>query len=286
MIAMPCPIYRDLVPIASNAEVVRASLSDVSSSPRQSHSFRPRRTSLSVQGFLKVLEDDTVPAMSTEQTSADAIAEVLDPAPAAVPDGSPAASTDSTPLPSEPPSKLAPAVNGPSHSQVTRLRKGMKAEDAYPSPFTPVGDAEGGADGEETTWLLNAIESPFQVQEYIALLVRADPHNVERIVRLPERPNGVPSSNGKGKAPASEKDKGQDVGSGDGTDDPKALVNKDVWVYEQLRRFSQDLSHPWVTSLQEECTREGCPEMKAGEWLYLCAAHATANEVRSPTADV
>lgn len=40
-----------------------------------------------------------------------------------------------------------------------------------------------------------------------------------------------------------------------------------------------DLSHPFVVALQEHCTRATCPEMKAGEWLYLCAAHASANEV-------
>lgn len=45
------------------------------------------------------------------------------------------------------------------------------------------------------------------------------------------------------------------------------------------RRLANDLSHPFVLTLQEHCSRETCPEMKAGEWLYLCAAHATANEV-------
>jgi hypothetical protein len=25
--------------------------------------------------------------------------------------------------------------------------------------------------------------------------------------------------------------------------------------------------------LQQECKRTTCPEMKAGEWLYLCVAH-------------
>lgn len=35
--------------------------------------------------------------------------------------------------------------------------------------------------------------------------------------------------------------------------------------------------------LQQECTRATCPEMKAGEWLYLCVAHGSegAMEVRS-----
>lgn len=39
------------------------------------------------------------------------------------------------------------------------------------------------------------------------------------------------------------------------------------------RRLAQDLSHPLITMLQQECTRQSCPEMKAGEWLYLCVAH-------------
>lgn len=41
----------------------------------------------------------------------------------------------------------------------------------------------------------------------------------------------------------------------------------------QFRRLAQDLSHPLITTLQQECTRASCPEMKAGEWLYLCVAH-------------
>lgn len=34
--------------------------------------------------------------------------------------------------------------------------------------------------------------------------------------------------------------------------------------------------------LQQECTRSSCPQMKAGEWLYLCVAHGNdgAMEVR------
>ena len=39
------------------------------------------------------------------------------------------------------------------------------------------------------------------------------------------------------------------------------------------RRLAQDLSYPLITTLQQECTRASCPEMKAGEWLYLCVAH-------------
>jgi Mob1/phocein family len=48
-------------------------------------------------------------------------------------------------------------------------------------------------------------------------------------------------------------------------------------------RLAQDLSHPLITTLQQECTRATCPEMKAGEWLYLCVAHGDdgAREVRT-----
>jgi hypothetical protein len=60
----------------------------------------------------------------------------------------------------------------------------------------------------------DAIDSPFQVQEYIATLVRDNPHDVSRIV---ERPGPCPNK-GKGKAVDSE-----------------GVVDSDVWLYEQLR---------------------------------------------------
>lgn len=69
------------------------------------------------------------------------------------------------------------------------------------------------------------------------------------------------------------------------------------WIYEHLRqvhhhlleafnhadvpshpfaphsRLPQDLN-PLITSLLPICNRQSCPEMKAGEWQYLCVAHA------------
>ncbi|MBW0476053.1 hypothetical protein O181_015768 [Austropuccinia psidii MF-1] len=141
----------------------------------------------------------------------------------------------SAPAPFSPPLKTQ-SVRPP------RLRKGTRLEDAYPSVFAELGDRD-----PDPLTLLATLESPFQVQEYIAQLVRADPHNVLRIIKLPMH-NSAP------------------------------LVQREVWVYEQLRRLADDLGHPLVSSLQAECNRAECPEMKAGEWLYLCAAHATANE--------
>ena len=40
-----------------------------------------------------------------------------------------------------------------------------------------------------------------------------------------------------------------------------------------FRQLAQDLSHTLITMLQQECMRSTCPEMKAGEWVYLRVAH-------------
>lgn len=53
------------------------------------------------------------------------------------------------------------------------------------------------------------------------------------------------------------------------------LAPRDPHTGGAFRRLAQDLSHPLITMLQLECTRATCPEMKAGEWLYLCVAHGT-----------
>ncbi|KAI5892081.1 uncharacterized protein SCHCODRAFT_02625253 [Schizophyllum commune H4-8] len=99
---------------------------------------------------------------------------------------------------------------------------------------------------------LASLDSAFQLQEYISLLIRLDVHDVERIVNLPEK-----SKNG----------------DADGVKKADANVDQYCWIYEQLRRLAQDLTHPLCTMLQLECNRQTCPEMKAGEWLYLCVAH-------------
>ncbi|KAJ3850783.1 Mob1/phocein [Lentinula lateritia] len=92
---------------------------------------------------------------------------------------------------------------------------------------------------------LSSLDSAFQLQEYISLVIRKDVHDVDRIISIPSIP-------------------GKEDGKG---------VDENCWIYEQLRRLAQDLTHPLITALQVECTRQTCPEMKAGEWLYLCVAH-------------
>ncbi|KAJ7773807.1 Mob1/phocein [Mycena metata] len=109
---------------------------------------------------------------------------------------------------------------------------------------------------------LASLDSAFQLQEYISLLIRLDVHDVESIVAIPR------GGKGKGKQRDAEGDgEGKEGGGG------KVEVDEACWKYEQLRRLAQDLSHPLITMLQQVCTRTTCPEMKAGEWLYLCVAH-------------
>lgn len=109
-------------------------------------------------------------------------------------------------------------------------------------------------------------DSPFQLQEYLALLVRHDPHNVEAITSLPTEADIESLNADKGKR----KDEPEDDGLFQN-------VDTDVWVYEQLRRLVLDLSTPWLTSLQQECDKyarpQTCAAMNAGDWMYLCASH-------------
>ncbi|KDQ60412.1 hypothetical protein JAAARDRAFT_32814 [Jaapia argillacea MUCL 33604] len=129
---------------------------------------------------------------------------------------------------------------------------------------------------------LSSLDSAFQLQEYISLLIRLDPHDVDRIVSIPGKGQGKDREvNGGGNG--EDVGKGEENGAGNAHGAPEGLGLKDgkgeitvdeaCWVYEQLRRLAQDLTHPLITMLQLECTRATCPEMKAGEWLYLCVAH-------------
>ncbi|EJU02745.1 Mob1/phocein, partial [Dacryopinax primogenitus] len=89
---------------------------------------------------------------------------------------------------------------------------------------------------------LASLDSAFELQEYLALLLRYDTHSITRLTKLP---TGV-----------------------DGEE-----VEKWAWVYEQMRRLVEDMNDPLITQLQLECTRLTCPEMKANEWQYVCTAH-------------
>ncbi|CCM00782.1 uncharacterized protein FIBRA_02824 [Fibroporia radiculosa] len=151
--------------------------------------------------------------------------------------------------------QFAPAP--PLSNPIQRPLKGSRISSFYPVKELPP---------------LSALDSAFQLQEYISLLIRKDVHDVDAIVSLPgkgkEREGSEGEEGGRENGADAQKDGGAEGKS-------EVVVDESCWIYEQLRRLAQDLSHPLITMLQQECTRQTCPEMKAGEWLYLCVAHGT-----------
>merc|ERR1711970_353084 len=55
-------------------------------------------------------------------------------------------------------------------------------------------------------------------------------------------------------------------------------ADEDVWKYEHLRQFCQELNG-LATRLQVECLPTSCPQMTAtDQWIFLCAAHKSPKE--------
>ena len=90
--------------------------------------------------------------------------------------------------------------------------RGSSRDDFYPKPPS-----------EELS--LSSLDSAFQLQEYISLLIRLDVHDVDRIVSIP------------GKSASEREDGGDGKEDRDGEKDGSGGVNVDeaCWVYEQLR---------------------------------------------------
>lgn len=92
---------------------------------------------------------------------------------------------------------------------------------------------------------LSSIDSPFQIQEYLSLLVAENPHNIARLVDLPRWKRNLSSSTGakadkgKGKVDASEEGasipKEGDTERQEDEEDEYEYVDRDVWLYEHLR---------------------------------------------------
>jgi hypothetical protein len=163
-----------------------------------------------------------------------------------------------TPAGSLPDSKVA---TSPSQSFSRRVRKGQKYEELQAHSMHQPS--------------LNQIDSPFQLQEYLAILVKHNPHDVDAIVRLPQASvASVDAFEGemKGKETASDDDF-----MGNGGEEDSQLVDTDVWVYEQLRKIVADFTTPWLLALQRECDSKqkpaSCEAMNAKDWMYLCASH-------------
>jgi hypothetical protein len=137
---------------------------------------------------------------------------------------------------------------------------------------------------------LSSLDSAFQLQEYISLLIRLDVHDVNAIVSVPETSGSRENKSGDSSSTEDESKQEDKPTDAEKERRSETAVDEACWIYEQLRcailcflpgtvitlvssRLAQDLSHPLITMLQQECKRTTCPEMKAGEWLYLCVAH-------------
>ncbi|KIR80562.1 Mob1 family protein [Cryptococcus gattii EJB2] len=125
-------------------------------------------------------------------------------------------------------------IQPPQGAASYRLKRGTKLAEVPPQPPTP------------SVPPLSTLNGPFQLAEYLALKVKHDPHDVNGLVKVPV---------------------------GDGSMDGKG-PDRDVWIYEHLRRIPIDLT-PLVTALLPICTRETCPQMRSSEWSYFCVAHGS-----------
>lgn len=70
---------------------------------------------------------------------------------------------------------------------------------------------------------LASLDSAFQLQEYISLLIRFDVHDVDRIVSLP------------GSSAKDKQEGGENGSSVKESERPEVSVDEACWIYEQLR---------------------------------------------------
>ncbi|GAA6016161.1 hypothetical protein JCM11491_003746, partial [Sporobolomyces phaffii] len=164
----------------------------------------------------------------------------------------------STPIPT----LLRPPTRAPDTPELPRTRArlypGTRIEDIYDDPFSD-------------PRAFDSFTSSFAPAEYLAHLVLRDPTDLELITRVPTRAALEPAWD-----PVRQVEVEVEV--------ERAEVDELVWVYEHLRKLVVGL-HAWVATIQTECrvdpSRPGggdCAEMRASEWLYLCAAHKTPPE--------
>jgi hypothetical protein len=78
---------------------------------------------------------------------------------------------------------------------------------------------------------LSSLDSAFQLQEYISLLIRLDVHDVERIVSIPEKP-GAYQPQSTSFAPEESK---TDDREAEKDNKGEVAVDEACWIYEQLR---------------------------------------------------
>lgn len=95
---------------------------------------------------------------------------------------------------------------------ISRPMKGARISDFYPVKQVPP---------------LASIDSAFQLQEYISLLIRHDVHDVETIVSVPGR-YGTREREGSDDMRGENKEADKEIKS-------DVVVDEFCWIYEQLR---------------------------------------------------
>lgn len=93
--------------------------------------------------------------------------------------------------------------------------------------------------------LLASLDSAFQLQEYISLLIRLNVHDVDTIVAIPGKHNSHERVSSDG---ATEKDIADKEGKGE------VSVDEACWVYEQLRCVPNTFAPPLNIELAARLT--------------------------------
>ena len=76
---------------------------------------------------------------------------------------------------------------------------------------------------------LTSLDSAFQLQEYIGLLIRLDVHDVRRIITIPGKNEEIELKTDSGSS-------SDDVsGSNGNSNDDEKAADEHCWIYEQLR---------------------------------------------------
>ncbi|KAF8472070.1 Mob1/phocein [Kalaharituber pfeilii] len=167
-------------------------------------------------------------------------------------------------LPSPPPftevqieGSTAPAVPQPGSAPAPKSTDTASALASKPAPATTRRIRPGSKSRDISTGPspipLNELDSPFQLQEHLASLLTA----ATTTTNADSVPHSIPVS----------KTAAQNLST------PPPGVDSQLWCYELTRRLTRDLNHLIVALLQDDCTSKSCPQMRAGEWQYLCAVH-------------
>ncbi len=86
---------------------------------------------------------------------------------------------------------------------------------------------------------LSSLDSAFQLQEYISLLIRLDVHDVDRIISLPgTNKDSKEKETKEGDQQVKTDEEGKDVEGEKDKDEKDITVDEACWIYEQLRYLS------------------------------------------------